>query len=234
MKAIFKKELKSYFMSPLGYVFMGVFILINAFFFINGPVAYGVADVSSLFSNVNVIFLFLISLLTMRLLSEEKNKKTDQLLLTAPVSVTEIVLGKYFAAFCVFLITLAVSMVFPITLFIFGDPPLAECIGGYFGFVLMWGALIAVGVFVSSLTENQMISAVFTFAALLLISYLDYIAASISNQVISSIISSLSVFRRFSDFSTGIFDISGVVFFLSFIFVFLFLTVKIVEKRRYS
>lgn len=234
MKAILIKELKSYFMSPLGYVFMGVFILINAFFFVNGPIAYGVADIGSLFSNVNVIFLFLISILTMRLLSEEKNKKTDQLLLTAPVKVSDIVLGKYLAAVCVFLITLAVSMVFPITLFIFGDPPLGECIGGYFGFILLWGALISVGVFISSLTENQMISAVFTFCVLLLINFFDFIASSISNEKISAIVKSLSLFGRYGDFETGILNIANVIFFLSFIFVFLFLTVKVIEKRRYS
>ena len=234
MKAIFKKELKGYFMSPLGYVFMGVFILLNSFFFVNGPIAYGIADVGSLFSNVNVIFLFLISILTMRLLAEEKNKKTDQLLLTAPVSVTDIVLGKYFAALGVFLITLVVSLVLPITLFIFADPPLGECIGGYIGFILLWAALISVGVFISALTETQMISAVFTFGVLLLINYFDFIASSVSNEFISKLITSLSLFRRYSDFQTGILNIEHVVFFISVVFIFLFFTIRVIEKRRYA
>lgn len=234
MKAIFLKELRSYFLSPLGYVFMGVFIFMNAMFFVNTQIAYGVADVKALFSNVNVFFLFLVAILTMRLLSEEKNKKTDQLLITAPVNVSDIVIGKYLAAFCVFLISLAVSLVFPITLFIFGNPPLGQCIGGYIGFILLWGALISVGVLISAMTENQMIAAVFTFAAMLVIYYIDAIAGSIPNPFLSGLVGSLSLFARYSDFSSGLLNIANVVYFVSFIFIFLFLTVKFIEKRRYS
>ncbi len=234
MKAILKKELRSYFLSPIGYVFMGVYIFLSAFFFINGSVAYGSANVKALFSNVNVIFLFLISMLTMKSFSEEKNKKTEQLLLTAPVKLWEIVLGKYFAALCVFLITLAVSLVMPAVLFIFGDPPIGECIGGYIGFILLWASLIAVGVFISALTESQVISAIYTFAVLLILNYFGLIATKISNGVISKIFSSLAVFDRFNDFSAGLLNITNIVFYLSFIFVFLFLTVKVIERKRYA
>lgn len=234
MKAIFKKELRSYFLSPIGYVFMSVYIFLSAFFFINGSVAYASANVKALFSNVNIIFLFLISILTMKSFSEEKNKKTEQLLLTAPIKVSEIVLGKYFAALCVFLISLAVSLVMTAVLFIFGDPPLGECIGGYIGFILLWASLIAVGIFISALTESQIISAIYTFAALLLLSYFDFIAAKISNKAVSAVFSSLAVFDRFNDFSAGLLNITNIVFFISFIFVFLFLTVKVIEKKRYA
>ena len=234
MTAILKKELKSYFMSPIGYVFVGAFLLINTFFFVSYQIAYSVADTKALFSNVNVIFLFLIAILTMRALSEEKNKKTDQLLLTAPVKVSEIVMGKYLASFGVFLISLALSLMFPIILFIFGNPSFSECIGGYIGFILLWSALISVGIFISALTENQMISAIFTFSVLLLLSYTDTIAGSIENQLISGILLRLSLFGRYTDFTMGILDFSDVVFFISFTALFLFLTVKVVEKRRYS
>ena len=234
MTAILKKELKSYFMSPIGYVFVGTFLLINTFFFVSYQIAYSVADTKALFSNVNVIFLFLIAILTMRSLSEEKNKKTDQLLLTAPVKVSEIVLGKYLASFGVFLISLALSLMFPIILFIFGNPSFSECIGGYIGFILLWSALISVGIFISALTENQMISAIFTFSVLLLLSYTDTIAGSIENQLISGILIRLSLFGRYTDFTMGILDFSDVVFFISFTALFLFLTVKVVENRRYS
>ncbi len=234
MKAIYFKELKGYFMSPLGYVFMGVFIFMNALFFVNTQIAYGVADVKALFSNVNVYFLFLVAILTMRLLSEERNKKTDQLLITAPIEIWEIVSGKFLAAFSVFLISLVVSLIFPITLFIFGNPPLAQCIGGYIGLILLWGALISVGVFISALTENQMISAVFTFAILLVIYYIDAIAGSVSNEFLSSIIGSLSLFGRYSTFASGLINFADIIYFLSFIFVILFVTVRVIEKRRYS
>ncbi len=234
MIAILKRELRSYFLSPLGYVFMAVFLFLNAFFFVMNSIVYGVANVFALFSNVNVIFLFLISILTMRLLSEEKNKKTDQLLLTAPVKVHEIVLGKYLAAVCVFLISLAISLIFPIILFIFGDPALSECVGGYFGFILMWGALISIGLFISSLTENQMIAAILTFGVLLVLSFLENLTSGISNPILSGIVNALLIFKRYNEFQTGVLNLANVIYFLSFIFVFLFLTVQSVNRRRYS
>ena len=192
------------------------------------------ADVRALFTTTNEISLFLVSILTMRLLSEEKNKKTDQLLLTAPVDVWEIVAGKFFAACTVFLVALVISAVFPITLFIFGEPSLGECIGGYIGFILLWAALISVGVLISALTENQMISAVATFAVLLVLFNLEGIAGALSNDFIKSCLKSVSLINRYSGFSAGVLSLDSVVFYLSFIFVVLYLAVKVVERRRYS
>ncbi len=234
MKSIFKKELRSYFMSPLAYVFLGVFMFINSFSFVYYQIQYSVADVRALFTTTNEISLFLVSILTMRLLSEEKNKKTDQLLLTAPVDVWEIVAGKFFAACTVFLVALIISLVFPITMFIFGEPSFGECIGGYIGFMLLWSALISVGVLISALTENQMISAVATFAVLLVLYNLEGIAGALSNEFIKSCLKSVSLINRYSDFSAGVLSLDSVVFYLSFIFVVLFLAVKVVERRRYS
>lgn len=234
MKAIFKKEFKSYFLSPIGYIFVGIFIILCAMFFLGGSISYQVADISGLFSNINVVYLFLVSILTMRLLSEEKNKKTDQLLLTAPVSVTEIVLGKYLAAMAVFGVTVLISFVFPITLFIFGQPPLGEVIGSYIGFILLWGAFIAIGVLISALTESQMIAAVFTFGVLLIIYFMDWIAANVSNKILLSVIQWFSLLKRYNEFQNGILNVTNIVYYLSFIFVMLFLTVRTIEKRRYS
>lgn len=234
MKAIFKKEFKSYFLSPIGYIFVGIFIILCAMFFLGGSIAYQVADISGLFSNINVVYLFLVSILTMRLLSEEKNKKTDQLLLTAPVSVTEIVLGKYLAAMAVFGVTVLISFVFPITLFIFGQPPLGEVIGSYVGFILLWGAFIAIGVLISALTESQMIAAVFTFGVLLIIYFMDWIAGNVSNKILLSVIQWFSLLKRYNEFQNGILNVTNIVYYLSFIFVMLFLTVRTIEKRRYS
>ncbi len=234
MKAIFKKEFKSYFLSPIGYIFVGIFIILCAMFFLGGSIAYQVADISALFSNINVVYLFLVSILTMRLLSEEKNKKTDQLLLTAPVSVTEIVLGKYLAAMAVFGVTVLISFVFPITLFIFGQPPLGEVIGSYIGFILLWGAFIAIGVLISALTESQMIAAVFTFGVLLIIYFMDWIAGNVSNKILLSVIQWFSLLKRYNEFQNGILNVTNIVYYLSFIFVMLFLTVRTIEKRRYS
>ncbi len=234
MKAIFKKEFRSYFLSPIGYIFTGVYMILSAMFFLNGAIAYQVADIKVLFSDVNIIYLFLVSILTMRLLSEERNKKTDQLLLCAPVSIWEIVLGKYFAAMAVLGVTMFLSLVFPLVLFLFGNPPFSEVVGSYLGFVLLWGSFIAVGVLISALTESQMIAAVFTFAVLLLIYFMDTIAGNISNPVIQKIALWFSLFKRYNDFQNGILSISNIIYYISFIFLILFFTVRSIEKRRYS
>jgi len=234
MTAIFKKELKNYFYSPIGYIFAGVFMALAAFFFITGVLYSQQADISLMFSNINVIYLFLASLLTMRLLSEEKNKRTDQLLLSSPVSITEIVLGKYFAAMAVFGITMILSLIFPAIMFKYGSPAISEVIGSYIGFILLWGAFIAIGVFISSLTESQMIAGVFTFSALLMIYFINWFESSVKNEVAKEIIGWFSLLDRYSKFQSGILSVENIVYYLSFIFVFLFLTVRVIDKRRYS
>lgn len=234
MKAIFNKEFKSYFASPIGYIFAGVFMILAAMFFLNGCIAYQTADISAIFSNINVVYLFLVSILTMRSFSEERNKKTDQLLLTAPCSISEIVLGKFLAAMSVLGVTVLVSLVFPIVLMMFGNPPVSEIIGSYLGFVLLWGSFIAIGIFISALTESQMIAAVFTFGVLLLVYFLDGIVSGISNKTLASVLSWFSLMKRYNEFQNGILNLVNVVYYLSFIFSFLFLTVQVIEKRRYN
>lgn len=234
MLAILKKEFKGYFMSPIGYIFVGVFTFLASMFFSSGVLMYQQADISLVFSNINLVYLFLVALLTMRLLSEEKNKKTDQLLLTAPISVTEIVLGKYLAAMSVFGITLLVSFAYPAIMFMFGEPVISEIIGSYLGFILLWGAFIAVGLFISALTESQVIAGVFTFASLLMIYFISWFESSINIVIVKKILGWFSLFSRYNEFQSGILDISSVIYYLSFIFVFLFLTIRVIDKRRYS
>ncbi len=234
MSAIFKKEFKNYFMSPVGYIFAGVFMFFAAMFFSSGVLQSQKADISLMFSNINVIYLLLASLLTMRLLAEEKNKKTDQLLLTSPVSITEIVLGKYFAAMAFFGVTIILSFIFPAIMFKFGQPALSEVIGSYLGFILLWGAFIAIGLFISSLTESQMIAGVFTFASLLLIYFINWFESSAKNEIARKILGWFSLLSRYNEFQDGILNVQGIIYYLSFIFVFLFLTVRVIDKRRYS
>ncbi len=234
MTAIFKKEFKNYFMSPIGYIFVGVFTFLASMFFSSGILMSQQADISIMFSDINLVYLFLAALLTMRLLSEEKNKKTEQLLLSAPVSITSIVVGKYLAAMAVFGITMLISLVYPFIMFKFGEPALSEVIGSYLGFILLWGAFISVGVFISSLTESQMIAGVFTFAALLLIYFISWFEASVENPVIAKIIGWFSLLSRYGEFQSGILNFESVIYYLSFIFVFLFLTVRVIDRKRYS
>ena len=234
MKAIFKKEFKNSFLSTVGYVFVGVFMALAAMFFASGILRTQRADISLMFSDINVVYLFLASLLTMRLIAEEKNKKTDQLLLSSPVSITEIVLGKYFAAMAVFMVTMLLSLVFPIIMFVFGNPSISEIIGSYIGFILLWGAFIAIGVFISSLTESQMIAGVATFAGLLLIYFINWFKMSVKSAALQKVIGWFSLLDRYGEFQNGILNFENVIYYLSFIFIFLFFTIRVIDKRRYS
>ncbi len=234
MKAILMKELKGYFQSPIGYIFAGVFLALCAMFFITGSLMYQNANLKAMFANVNVIYLFLVSILTMGLFSLERSRKTDQLLLTSPVSVTQVVIGKYLAALSAFGVTLAISLVFPLVLFAFGNPATSELIGAYIGFVLLWAAFIAIGVFISALTESQMIAAVITFGVLLLVYNIDWIAANITNEFIRGIVQWFSLMSRYEEFQAGILNIENIVYYLSFIGVFLLLTVQVIRRRQYS
>lgn len=234
MAAIFKKEFRNYFMSPIGYIFVAVFTFLASMFFSSGILMSQQADITIMFSDINLVYLFLAALLTMRLLSEEKNKKTDQLLLSSPVGITEIVLGKYLAAMAVFGVTILISLVYPAIMFKFGNPSLSEVIGSYIGFILLWGAFISVGVFISSLTESQMIAGVFTFASLLLIYFISWFESSLQNEIAKKVVNWFSLLSRYSEFQSGILNIENIIYYLSFIFVFLFLTVRVIDKRRYS
>ena len=234
MTAIFKKEFRNYFMSPIGYIFVGVFMALAAMFFSGGVLMSQQADISLMFSDINVIYLFLASLLTMRLLAEEKNKRTDQLLLSAPVSITEVMVGKYLAALAVFGVTIVLSFVFPAIMFAFGKPALSEVIGSYIGFILLWGAFISIGLFISALTESQMIAGVATFASLLLIYFINWFESGAKNAIVKKVIGWFSLLSRYSEFQDGILNAENIVYYLSFIFVFLFLTVRVIDKRRFS
>lgn len=234
MKAIFKKEFKGYFFSPIGYIFVGVFMALASMFFTSGILYSQQADISLMFSDINVVYLFLASLLTMRLLAEERGKKTDQLLMSSPVSISEIVLGKYFAAMSVFGVTMLLSLIFPAIMFKYGEPALSEIIGSYIGFILLWGAFISVGVFISSLTESQMIAGVLTFASLLMIYFINWFQTSVQNPIAQKIIGWFSLLERYGEFQNGVLNAENVIYYISFIFVFLFLTISVIDRRRFN
>lgn len=234
MDAIFKREWHSYFLSPIGYIFSGVFMALCSFFFVNGALMYQSADIMVIFSNINIIYLFLISILTMGLFSAERSRRTDQLLLTSPVSVGKIVTAKYCAALWVFGITLMLSMIYPLIFRIFGAPPMSEIIGAYIGFLLLWAAFIAIGTFISAMTENQIISAIVTFGVLLIVFYMRALSANITNPTLQAVVRWFSLMDRYSEFQSGILNIVTVVYYISFITVFLFLTVQVIRRRQVS
>ncbi len=235
MGAIFRRELKAYFSSPLGYIFLGVIYAISGFYF--WYVLYNQANyIQYVFSNMFTIVLMIVPLLTMRLMSEDKKLKTDQLLLTAPVNITSVVLGKYFAAFVVYLLGVSSTIVYQIVLATFATPDWNVFLGNYLAIALIGAALISIGIFVSSLTENQIISAIGTLAISLFIWLLDSIAMALPAgfEWIGTVLGSLSFMTRYNDFVSGILNVSHILFFVSFAAVFLFLTVRVLEKKRWS
>ncbi len=234
MLAILKKEFKNYFKTPIAYVFLAPFIFLASMQFYAILMFTTEASVDYILNYVNVLCLFIVPVLTMQLLSEEKAKKTDQLLLTSPVSIWDVVIGKFLAAYAVFGIGCVITFVYPAIFSAIGSPIMSEVVGQYIGFMLIWGVFIAVGLFVSSCTESQVVSAILTFVALFFLYQLDSWTASISNATVKEIVGWFSVMSRYTDFQSGLLNLPNIVYYLSFIGVFLFLTKRNIETRRYK
>ncbi|MEG2597786.1 MAG: ABC transporter permease subunit [Oscillospiraceae bacterium] len=233
MLAILKRELSSYFTSPIGYIFLAVFYIFSGMFF-QSVLSANSTNITYVFSSLFMVLLFLIPLLTMRLLSEEKRQKTDQLLLTSPVSLSGLVIGKFLAAFCIYALAISVTLVYSIVLAGFATPQWLVVIGNIVGALLLGVALIAIGIFVSSLTENQMIAAIGSFAVMLFIMLLDSFAAMIPFQWIREVLTNLSFMSRYAEFTAGILNLSNILYFISIAVIFNFLTIRVLEKRRWS
>lgn len=234
MTAILKRELKAYFYSPIGYVFIGFFMALSGLFFSFANIRGGRGDLNYLFGNLILVIIVLIPILTMRLISEEKNNRTDVLLLTSPVSIMSIVAGKILSAFAVFAITLCASLIYPVIISKFTLPAWPEIIGIYIGFFLMGISFITIGIYISSLTENQIISAIATFVILFMLYIIYLLEPLLSNKFLVTLVSYLSIATRFNDFVMGIISIESVVYYLSIVALFGFLTVQQLEKRRWK
>ncbi len=237
MSAIFKRDFRGYFTSPIGYVYIGAFILVmNLYFFMTG-VLYSSPYISEAFSFMMIVMMFTTPILTMRSFSEELRQKTDQLLLTSPVKLGSIVAGKFMAAYAVFCSVMALTLVWVLIISIFGEPNTAEVVGNYVAMLAVAGVYVSIGVFVSALTENQIVSALGSlgiFIALYLLSLaVTFLSASMPGWLVTGL-SFLSIFGRYATVSQGVFSIADIVFFLSFAAVFLFLTVRVLEKKRWA
>lgn len=287
MLAMFKKEMRTYFTSMTGYIFLGFFTLLTAIFYVLACVLSQSGEFASVLSSVTLIFLLLVPTITMRLLAEETKQKTDQLLFTSPITVRAIVLGKYFSATALLLIAVIIMVIFPVMLVPFGAVPVATTFGAFVAFFLMGACFIAVGLLVSALTENQIIAAVATFGALLAMYLMDSIVQALPTSRMASGIFAVilvglicfyiynntkslyvsvsllivgmaiviglyalvptafdglmvnffgwfSIRKRFNNFYLGIFDVASIVYYVSFAAVFVYLTIQVVEKRRWS
>ncbi len=235
MTAVFKREFRAFFTSPVGYVVMAVLFCFSGWFFFLYNLASGSADMSSVFGNLfTIVLLLVLPILTMRLFSEEKRQKTDQALLTAPTSLTGIVVGKFLSALLMFAIGLSITIVYAVVIAVQVTPDWMVIIGNIVGLLLMSGMIIAIGMLISSLTESQFIAALGTFVvsfALLMIDNLKYL---FSASWLAAIVDFLSISQRYNDFTIGVIHYDDILFFLSMQVLFLFLTVRVLDRKRWS
>lgn len=234
MRAVFKREFRAYFQSPLGYVFIAVMYFFTAYYFFTYNLYKNTTDMSMLFDQLFSVVLFLVPILTMRLMSEDKRAKTDQLLLTAPVSRIGIVMGKYLSALCVYLIAISASLLMAVVLSFYAAPDWPVIIGNIVGLVLLGASLIAICMFLSSLTESQVIAAVSGFAVSLFLVLVDALVYVVSGSLFQKLFSYMSFNGRYNGFTIGIIDFSNVLFFVSLGALFILLTAAVLEKRRWS
>ena len=247
MFAIYKKELRSYFLNAIGYVYIGIFLAVSGLICCYTTLVAKSYDTSLYFNVMIMTFTVLIPLLTMKLFSEEKKLRTEQMLLTAPVSIWGMVVGKFLAAFTLFASGVLVSCVnfFPLAAYANAEkiadaydspvgPVLPIILASTLGLLLIGAAFIAIGMFISSLTENQLAAAIITVAIIFAMLVLNIVNNYIEVYAIRFVINWICFMSRFSNFSAGMLDPSALLYYLSFAGVFLLLTVRVYDKRRWG
>ena len=234
MGAIYRREVGAYFTSSIAYIFLAAFWMLSGWFFFAGSLSRGTTDMSYMFQSMFSILVFLIPILTMRLFSEEKKQKTEQGLLTAPVSLGEIVFGKYFAALALYTIALLMPFVYALILSGFGTVEWGMVFANFLALFLLGAAFIAVGGLVSALTENQIAAAVLSFIALMVLYMIDVINGYISIGFVNKVLDALSFYRKYYAITCGLFNVSTIVFYVSVAVVFNYLTIRVFERRRWS
>jgi len=232
MKAILKREFNAYFSSPIGYVFVGVFMLLSGIFFALTMFYQGYGDVSDVLPMCIMILVLITPIITMRLLAEERNSKTDQLLLTAPVKVSSIIAGKFLASFFVFLLACATTLPYVVISFVYGSSAPGKIITTYIGFILMGALLLAIGLFISALTESQIVAAVLSYGIMLALFFSSAIKTNV--DFLDKIIDYFDISSWSSDFFRGVISPTGVCYYVVFTLLFLFLAARKVESRRWQ
>jgi ABC-2 type transport system permease protein len=249
--AIAQKELKSYFSSPIAYITIGFFALLYGYFYIailsyfvrqsmqmgqfgGGPQTLNINQVMirQLLQNVTILILFIMPMITMRTYSEEKRSGTIELLLTSPLTDLQIILGKFLGALALWAIMLAVSLIHIGLLFVYGNPEWKPIATAYLGLLLLGGCFISVGLFISSLTKNQIVAGMVTFAVFLFLWVITWIGG-FSGPTIDSLTQYLSIIDHYDDFGKGVIDTTHLIYYVSFITFGLFLTAKSVDSERW-
>lgn len=233
MSAVFKREFRSYFSTPIGFIVLAAFYFFLGLYF-SLIYSYGSPDIATVIVAMSTVIVFAMPILTMRLMSEDRRQKVDQALLTAPVSLTSIVLGKFFAALAVFAIGFAPTLVFEIIVASYVTVNIMSYIYALFGMLLLGSALIAIGMFISSLTESAVISAILTLVINILVLYMSSFASMVSVSWIATIIEKAAFITAFENFGQNIFSVADVVYFVSISVAFLFLCVRSLDKRRWA
>ncbi len=233
MCAIYKKELRAYLTSMTGYIFMAVLLAVTSLYYVANCLVGGYPVFGAILSSVYFVLLIIVPVLTMRSMAEEKRKKTDQLLMTAPVSLWKIVLGKYLAMVTVFLIPMAILCLYPLILLRFGSVSLPMAYTAILGYTLFGAACLAIGLFLSAVTESQVIAAVLTFGVLFFLNMASGIANVIgASGLLASILNALCIYQPFINFVQGMFDLTGILYYVTVIVLALFLTVQLMQKKH--
>jgi len=247
--AIVRKEWRGYFASPIGYVVIGMYALVFGYFYTvglswfirqsmqapqmgGGPMNINQQMIRYVFLNSTIIFLFVVPLITMRTYSEEKRSGTIELLMTSPITDYQIVIGKFLGALSLYGAMLGITLIHIGVLFAYGSPEWKPILTGYLGLLLLGGCFVSVGLFFSSLTRNQIVAGMFTFAVLLLLWVIDWVG-SFAGPSLEKLTSYLSLTGHVEDFLRGVIDSQHVVYYLSFITFGLFLTAKAVDSERW-
>jgi ABC-2 type transport system permease protein len=250
--AIAQKELKSYFASPIAYIVLGLFALLYGYFYVailtyfvrqsmqmsqfggQGPQALNVNQqlIRPLLQNVPILTLFMMPMVTMRTYAEEKRSGTIELLLTSPITDVQIVIGKFLGAMALYAVMLLVSMIHLAILFIYSRPEWKPLVTAYLGLLLLGGCFVSVGLFISSLTENQIVAGMATFAIFLLLWVITWIG-NFSGPTMDALTRYLSIIEHYDDFGKGVIDTTHLIYYVSFIIFGLFLTVKSVQSERW-
>ncbi len=235
MGAVFKREMRSFFNTPIGYVVMAVIFCLSGFFFFGLNLRGGSTTLAGVFSMLFYVVLIALPLLTMRMFSEEKRQKTDQALFTAPVSLTGIVVGKFLATYLFFAMTLSITLVYGVVIATQVTPDWMVIFGNFFGLLLLGGVILAAGLFFSSLTESQIIAVIVTIAFSVALMLIDALAGLLAfSPWLSDAVAFFSVSTRYTEFTKGLISYDNVFYFLSLQVLFLFLTTRSLDAKRWN
>lgn len=234
MGAILKRELSAYFNSAIAYVVMAVYFFFSGLYFYFYCFESNTTSLSGVFNNMIYVILFLVPIITMKSFAEEKRQKTDQALLTAPVNLTEIVMGKFLGAFILYALCALIFLVFSVVIAFFAAPSWSVILCTLIGLLLFGAALIAINIFISVLTESMIVAAIFGMAVGFIILMMSTFTSVIPFEWLATVFEKINFITYYVNFSYGLLNITDIVFFISAAALFIFFTVRVLEKRRWS